>query len=55
MKRILMLLAGGVALAISVAIARKRRAIPMQVAELAGPDIIIDEIVVHFDQADPAF
>ncbi len=51
MKRILMLAAAGAAIAASVAVARRRRG-AVHAAELAGSDVIIDEVIIHFDLDD---
>ena len=49
MKRLLMLAVASAAIFGAVMIAKKRRRAPMHAAELAGPDVIIDEVVIHFD------
>jgi len=54
MKRIALLAAAAATMAASVLIARRRRQRGMHAAELAGPDVIIDEVVVHFLYDDEA-
>ena len=50
MKRLILLVAGAAALAASIRYAKRRR--PVHAVELAGPDVIIDEVIVHFDAID---
>ena len=52
MKRIILLAAAGAAIAVSVRYARRHR--KLHAAELAGNDVIIDEVVVHFGYDDDA-
>ena len=51
MKRILLLAAAGAAIAVAVRYARRRR--EQHAVELEGPDVIIDEVIVHFDYDEP--
>lgn len=53
MKRIALLAAAAAAMAASVLIARRHKR-GVHAAELAGPDVIIDEVVVHFLYDDEA-
>lgn len=53
MKRIALFAAAAATMAASVLIARYRRR-DVHAAELAGPDVIIDEVVVHFLYDDEA-
>ncbi len=56
MKRIIMLASAGVAISASVAFALlRRRRQQMHAADLADPDVIIDEVIVHFEPAEPLF
>lgn len=54
MKRIALLALAAAAMAASVMIARHRRRRGRHAVELAGPDVIIDEVVVHFLYDDEA-
>jgi hypothetical protein len=56
MKRIIMLASAGVVLTASVAFALiRRRRQQMHAADLADADVIIDEVIVHFEPEEPLF